>query len=45
MVQDCTGGSEAVSDIIVSERAYENSVDVSKKIFLKILVGAVVLVE
>ena len=45
MVQDCTGGCEAVSDALVSERADENFVDGGKKNLLKCLVGAVVLVE
>ena len=45
MVQDGTGSCEAVSDVLVSERAYENFVDGGKKNLLKSLVGAVVLVE
>ena len=45
MVQDCTGGCEVVSDVIVSERADEHFVDGGKKNLLKSLVGAVVLVE
>ena len=45
MVQDGTGRWEAVSDVLVSERAYENFVDGGKKNLSKSLVGAVVLVE
>ena len=45
MVQDCTGGCEAVSGILVSERADEHLVDVGKKNFSKSLVDAVVLIE
>ena len=45
MFQDGTGRCEAVSDILVSERAYEHFVDGGKKNFSKSLVGAVVLVE
>ena len=33
MVQDGTGRREAVSNVFVSERAYENFVDGGKKIF------------
>ena len=45
MVQGCTVRCEAVSDALVSERAYENFVNGGKKNFSKSLVGAVVLVE
>ena len=45
MVQDCTGGCEAVSDVLVSEIADENFVDSGKKNFSKSLVCAVILVE
>ena len=45
MVQDCTGDCEAVSNVLVSERADENFVGGGKKNLSKILVGAVVLVE
>ena len=45
MVQDGTGRREAVSNILVLERAYEHFVDGGKKNFSKSLVGAVVLVE
>ena len=45
MVQDCTGGCEAVSDVLVSEILDEHFVDGRKKNFPKSLFGAVVLVE
>ena len=45
MVQDGTGGCEAVSDVLVSERVYEHFVNGGQKHFSKGLVGAVVLVE
>ena len=45
MVQDVTGICEAVSDVLVLERAYENFFDGGKKNLSKSLVGAVVLVE
>ena len=45
VIQDCTGGCEAVSDILVSERADENFVDDGKKNLSKIIFGVVVLVE
>ena len=45
MVQDGTGRCEAVSDVLVSERAYENFVDGGKNNLSKSLVSAVVLVE
>ena len=45
MVQDGTGRCEAVSDVLLLERAYEHFVDGGKKNLLKSLVGAVVLVE
>ena len=45
MIQYGTGRCEAVSDVLVSERAYENFVAGGKQNLLKSLVGAVVLVE
>ena len=45
MVQDCTGGGEAVSDVLVLERADEHFVNGGKNNLSKSLVGAVVLVE
>ena len=45
MVQDGTCIWEAVSDVLVSERAYEHFINGGKKNLLKSLVGAVVLVE
>ena len=45
MFQDGTVSCEALSDVLVSERVYENFVDGGKKNLLKSLVGAVVLVE
>ena len=45
MVQDCRGGCEAVSGVLVLERADEYFVDGRKKNFPKNLVGAIVLVE
>ena len=45
MVQDYTVGCEAVSDVLVSERADEHFVNGGKKNFSKNLVGAVGLVE
>ena len=45
MVQDVTGGCEAVSDVIVSERGYEHFVDGGQNNLSKGLVSAVVLVE
>ena len=45
MIQDGKGICEAVSDVLVSERAYEHFVNSGKKNFSKILVGAVILVE
>ena len=45
MVQDCTGGCEAVSNLLVSERADEHFVDGGKKNLSKSLVGADVLIE
>ena len=44
MVQDGTGSCEAVSDVLVSERAYENFINGGKKNLSKSLVSAVVLV-
>ena len=45
MVQDGTGRWEAVSDVLVSERAYENFVNGGKKNLSKSLFGVFVLVE
>ena len=45
MVQDCTGGCEAVSDVLVSEGADENFIDGGEKNLPKNLVSAVVIVE
>ena len=45
MIQDCTGSCEAVSNVLVSEKAYEHFVDGGKNNLSKNLVGAVVLVE
>ena len=45
MVHYCTGCCEAVSALIVSERADEHYVDGGKKNLSKSLVSAVVLVE
>ena len=45
MIQDDTGECEAVSDILVLERAYEHFVNSGKKNLTKSLVCAVVLVE
>ena len=45
MIQDCTDGCEAVSGVLVSERADEHFFDGGKNNLLKCLVGAVVLVE
>ena len=45
MIQYCTGGCEAVSDVLESERADEHFVGGGKKNFSKSLVSAVVLVE
>ena len=45
MIQDGTGTCEAVSGVLVSERAYEHFVDGGKKNLAKSLVGAVVLFE
>ena len=45
MVQDFTGRYEALSDVLVSERAYEHFVNGGKKNLSKSLVGTVVLVE
>ena len=45
MIQDGTGRCEAVSDVLVLERAYEHFVDGSKNNLSKSLVVAVVLVE
>ena len=45
MVQDYTGGCEAVFDVLVLERADEHFIDGGKKNLSKSLVGAVVLVE
>ena len=45
MVKYGAGSCEAVSDVLVSERAYEHFFNGGKKILSKSLVGAVVLVE
>ena len=45
MVQYSTGRCDAVSDVLLSERAYKHFVDSGKKNLSKSLVGAVVLVE
>ena len=45
MVQDDLGRCEAVSDVLVSDRAYEHFVDGGKKKFSKKLVSAIILVE
>ena len=45
MVQDVTCSCEAVSDVLVLERAYEHFVNIGKNNLSKSLVGAVVLVE
>ena len=45
MVQDSTGGCEAISDVLVSEGADEHFVCNREKNFSKRLFGAIVLVE
>ena len=45
MVQDSTGGCEAVSDTLVSERADEHFFNSREKNLSESLVGAIVLVE
>ena len=45
MIQDSTGGVEAISDILVLEEAYEHFVNIIEKNFSESLVGTVVLVE
>ena len=45
MVQDGKGSCEAVSSVLVLERAYEHFVNGGKKNFSKSLVGKVILVE
>ena len=45
MVQDCTGGSEAVSDVLVLEISDECFLDSGKNNLSKSLVSAVVIVE
>ena len=45
MVQDCTGGCEAISDVLVSEVADEHFVYSREKNVSESLVGAIVLVE
>ena len=45
MVQYGMGSCESVSNLLVSERAYEHFVDGGKKNLFKSLVGAVVIVE
>ena len=45
MVQDTTGGCEAISDVLVSEGTDEHFVDGGEKNLSKSLVGAIVLIE
>ena len=45
MVHDCTGVCEAISDLLVLERADETFVDGRKNNLSKSLVGAIVLVK
>ena len=45
MLQDGTGSCAAVSDVLMSERAYEHFVDGGKKNLSRSLIGAVVLVK
>ena len=45
MVQDCTGGCEAISNVLVSEGADEHFVYSREKDLSESLVGAIVLVE
>ena len=45
MIQDGTGGGEAVSDVLVSEGADEHFFNVGEKNLSESLVGAIVLVE
>ena len=45
MIQDGTGGGEAVSDLLVSEVADEHFFDSREKNLSKSLVGAIVFVE
>ena len=45
MVQDGAGGCEAVSDVLVMERAYVHFIDGGQKNFSQSLLGVVVLVE
>ena len=45
MLQDSTGGCEAISDALVSEGADEHSIYSIEKNLLKSLVGAIVFVE
>ena len=45
MIQDGTGGGEAVSNVLVSEGADEHFVNSREKNFSESLVGAIVLVE
>ena len=45
MVQDGMGGCEAVSDVVVLERAYVHFVHGGQKNLFQSLVGAVVLIE
>ena len=45
MVQDGTGGCEAVSDVLVSEKADDHFVYITEKNLSESLFGAIVLVE
>ena len=45
MIQDGTGGGEAVSNVLVSEGEDEHFVNSREKNFLESLIGAIVLVE
>ena len=45
MIQDGTGGGEAVSDVLLSEGADEHFFNSREKNLLESLVGAIVLVE
>ena len=45
MIQDCTGGCEAVYDVLVLEGVDEHFVGGGEKNLLKSLVGVIVLVE
>ena len=45
MIQDGTGGGEAIPNVLVLEGADEHFVDSREKNFSEILVGAIVLIE